>query len=87
MSTDRVCRTCRYFDGPRPPNGELVDAGLCRFTAPAESAGVGYTDRNGKVRQVQRGTWPLTVADDWCGEWTDATSSAPLGRRSTETAA
>lgn len=75
----RVCRTCRYFDGPRPANGELKDAGLCRFNAPVESAKIGWRDRNGRQSTLERGTWPLVFGHDWCGEWTETRPETAFG--------
>jgi hypothetical protein len=67
------CLDCKYFDGPRS-DGDMVDAGLCRFASPQSSVGLGWRDGKGKQRTMQRGMWPIVMGrHDWCGEHTEVT--------------
>jgi len=60
MSDDEACVTCRYWRNlGRDKVGDLE--GYCRRRAP--QAWMGPDNRS------ERPQWPLTGADDWCGEW------------------
>lgn len=51
------CVDCAYWDACSPPDGR------CRRHAPAAAAG----DQTGETGSTA--SWPLTLAQDWCGEW------------------
>lgn len=53
-----TCSGCRFWD--RRQNADL---GLCRRRAPLP----GLPRTSGL--DAERALWPLTVADDFCGEW------------------
>ncbi len=52
-----TCRRCLWWDGAGPARG----VGRCRRNSPVPA--------DGETQVLAYARWPLTLADDWCGEW------------------
>jgi hypothetical protein len=60
------CRTCHYWFSHRtdPKWRERDDRAQCRHYAP-----VPCTAEDARELLEAEATWPITLAEDWCGEW------------------
>ena len=71
MKIRNDCSTCRFFRS-RPIKGDLF-YGWCHRHAPRpflETAELRERVHGGEeVVDVYTLEWPITLADDWCGEW------------------
>ncbi len=54
------CETCRFWDSPHVDQQE---DGLCRRHAPR------CFPRKEESETLRYPRWPLTLNDEWCGEW------------------
>ena len=64
------CDNCRFWRGGDDP----VELGHCHRHAPPA---VTQEKPNEDAREYL-GEWPVTVFDDWCGEWEASRSKLPL---------
>ena len=70
------CSACMFWDnagpggpsegGPMPVRTEPTPFGLCRVSSPAYAPSPWQAGGGQLTAQ-----WPMTRADDWCGEWQD----------------
>jgi hypothetical protein len=71
-----ICMTCRYWEHPSDFPHEINNPdqimGLCRRNPPIPA------DPKSRF-----GVWPITEADDWCGEHQGATDGIIESRRVT----
>lgn len=64
-----LCRTCRYWAAEKPSHA-YAD---CRRHAPYPRMG-GEREMPGVVCDSDVARFPLTLADEWCGEWVAAST-------------
>ncbi|MEO5349242.1 MAG: hypothetical protein H7836_06325 [Magnetococcus sp. YQC-3] len=62
---NELCRDCHFFY-PISPDPEWVkrEWGECRVSSPRAEHGV-------------IGSWPIIIADDWCGQWKKREKALP----------
>lgn len=62
---DELCRTCHFFYHILPdPEWVAREWGECRVLSPRAEHGV-------------IGSWPIIIADDWCGQWKERNKELP----------
>lgn len=69
---EKVCDTCRYWGGERSHNDDNP-LGRCRVMHPTmgQTEALAYHDPDRPTVPgplIQRGVWPWTAIDDWCGK-------------------
>ena len=60
-----ACVNCRYWRADRTD----PEVGYCKRYAPRPSMGAIIRHDSGTAETVDHAIWPLTMDDDWCGQF------------------
>jgi hypothetical protein len=61
------CETCRFWDLRIGDSDE--GAGVCRRHAPVAATPAVNVSQKVEDQTASFPSWPLTLNDEWCGEW------------------